>query len=99
MKPSERFCEANMHRSANVQGETMPVWAEVLQRKNAQMDRGEGGSCDCECHTEEYPRYAETDGVVVCDWCKGEVAGWNRCTGMDDTMAQAEALLKKAEGK
>lgn len=35
--------------------------------------------CDCECHLNECPRYAETDGVIVCDWCKGDVEGWPMC--------------------
>jgi len=29
-------------------------------------------ACGCTCHTDEYPRYADTCGVVVCLDCKTE---------------------------
>lgn len=28
--------------------------------------------CGCMCHTDEYPRYAESSGIIVCDDCKSE---------------------------
>ncbi len=28
--------------------------------------------CGCTCHTDEYPRYAITSGVIVCLDCKTE---------------------------
>ena len=34
--------------------------------------------CGCMCHTDEHPRYLFTSGIVVCDWCLGNVAGWGK---------------------
>ena len=28
--------------------------------------------CGCMCHQDEFPRHAETDGIIICKSCKDE---------------------------
>ena len=35
--------------------------------------------CGCVCHTDEFPRYSEVDGISACSWCIGLVPGLAKC--------------------
>ncbi len=49
--------------------------------------------CGCTCHSDEFPRYAKTNGISACSWCIGLVPGWNKCgTVRDDEEAEEQAV-------
>ena len=49
--------------------------------------------CGCTCHSDEFPRYAETNGISACSWCIGLVPGWNKCeTVRAEEEAEAQAI-------
>ena len=51
--------------------------------------------CGCMYHTDEFPRYSFADGVVICDWCRGNIGGWGKgkCeTARAEEEAEAQAV-------
>ncbi len=60
--------------------------------------------CGCMCHQDEFPRYAETDGIIICDDCLGKIPGLNKCeTVLEDEEAEEQAIkleyMKDKEAK